>query len=110
MFDLIKNSYLIYGIIVLAAAIQGGFKGSAVSVLAGGILGVLIVAGGAFLGAKPEPKLTAGLICGLIGALGVAGKFLPDFFKKGYVIWPAGVLGFLAVACVALSIAGFVKK
>jgi hypothetical protein len=109
MIDLIKNAYFIVGPIVLAGAIYGGMKGSAVSVFAGGVLGLLIVAGGSFL-ARVEPKVTVGLVLGLIGALGVAGKFLPDFFKKGYAIWPAGILGFLALATVLLTIAGFVKK
>jgi hypothetical protein len=54
----------------------------------------------------------AGSMVSLIagGLLGVAGKFVPDFLKKGYAIWPAGVLGVLGVIGVVLTLVGFFRK
>ena len=98
--------YYIFGAITLAAAIQGKLAGSTISLVAGGILAVLILVGGYLLGANP----TLGLILVLVGSLGVAGRFVPAFFKKGYALWPAGTLGLLGVIGVVLAIAGFLKK
>ncbi len=96
--------YFLFGAITIAAAIQGALAGSMVSLIAGGVLGALVVAGGALSGSN------LGLILALVGSLGVAGKFVPDFLKKGYAVWPAGVLGLLGVIGVILAVVGFFRK
>ena len=98
--------YYVFGAITLAAAIQGMVAGHPASLIAGGILGMLILAGGYFLNSNP----TLALILALLGCLGIAGRFVPLFFSKGHQIWPAGTLGLLAVIGVVLAVVGFVKK
>ncbi len=90
--------YYLFGAITLAAAFQGALAGSMISLVAGGILGALIIAGGFLWGS------TTGVILAMLGSFGIAGKFLPDFFKKGRVLWPAGVLGLLGVVGIALAV------
>lgn len=106
MLDLTKTYYFIFGAITVAAAIQGAMAGSMISLVAGGVLGGLILAGGFLLAAKTQ----LALILALVGAIGVAGKFIPDFFKKGHAIWPAGTLGLLSLISIGLTIAAFAKK
>ena len=53
--------------------------------------------------------LTYGLILGLVITLGLAGRFLPKFFKDGGW-WPAGVEGWLGAAGLILSVLALVKK
>jgi uncharacterized membrane protein (UPF0136 family) len=98
--------YYVFGVITLAAAIQGKLAGSTISLVAGGILALLIIAGGYLLNSNP----TLALVLALVGSLGVAGRFVPAFFKKSYELWPSGTLGLLGVVGVVLAIAGFVRK
>jgi uncharacterized membrane protein (UPF0136 family) len=98
--------HFLFGAITLAAAIQGGLAGSKISLIAGGILGALVIAGGAL----SNSHSTLALILALVGSLGVTGKFLPDFLKKGYAIWPAGVLAALGVISVILTVVGLIRK
>ena len=96
--------YLIaFGAIVIAGGVQGFLKGSKASLIAGGILGALVLAG-AFLHAS-NPKLS--LILALVGSLGVAGKFVPGFLKapdKVAALWPAGTLAVLSVIALVLVV------
>jgi hypothetical protein len=101
---MLKNYLLVFAIIVIAAAIQGAVAGSMISLVAGGVLGGLILAGALMLGANQ----TLALILALVGALGIAGRFIPAFFKKGHAIWPAGILGLLAaiaLVCIIVTLA-----
>jgi hypothetical protein len=98
--------FYLFGAITLAGAVQGFLAGSKVSLIAGGVLAALVLAG-SYLSAN-QPVLGNALV--LLGAVGVAGKFVPAFFKKGYAIWPAGVLGFLGVAAVVLAVLALVRK
>jgi hypothetical protein len=106
MLDLTRTYYFIFGVITLGGAIQGAIKGSMISLGAGGALAALILAG-AFL---ITTKTNLALILALVGAIGVAGKFIPDFIKKGPAIWPAGTLAALSVISIVLTILAFVKK
>ncbi|MES2569663.1 MAG: TMEM14 family protein [Verrucomicrobiota bacterium] len=98
--------YYLFGSITIAAGIQGAMAGSKVSLIAGGILGLLIVAGGHLLPSHP----TAALVLALIGCLGVAGKFVPTYLKKGRAIWPAGILAILGIIGILVTIVGFVQR
>jgi hypothetical protein len=91
-----NNYYFIFGAIIIAAGFQGFLKGSKAS------LGGLVIAG-TILGG------TIGSILALVGSLGIAGKFLPAFLKakdKGAALWPAGVLGIMAVVALVMIIRG----
>jgi uncharacterized membrane protein (UPF0136 family) len=103
---MLKTYLIVFALIVIAGAIQGFVAGSMASLIAGGALGALILAGALLLGANP----TLGLILALVGSLGVAGKFIPDFFKKGNAIWPAGTLALLATISLIWLIVTFVRR
>ena len=105
MNDIARVYFIVFGLITIAGAIQGALKGSMISLVAGGILGALILAGGFLIASNP----TLGLALGLVGSLGVAGRFFPAFLKT-HTIWPHGVLGILGVAAVIIGILGFVKR
>lgn len=100
---MLKIYLIAFGAIVIAGGVQGFLKGSKASLIAGGILGALVLAG-AFLHTT-NPKVA--LILALVGSLGIAGKFVPGFIKapdKVAALWPAGILAILSV--VALVIVG----
>jgi len=106
---MLKTYLFIFGAVILAAGIQGAIAGSAISLIAAGVLGGLVLAGGYFLGTKT----TLALVLALIGAFGIAGRFLPNFLKapdKAAAIWPAGILATLAVISLVLTIMAFVRR
>jgi uncharacterized membrane protein (UPF0136 family) len=104
--------YLIaFAVLVLIGGIQGLMKGSKASIIAAGILGALALIAAYLLKNQPGNR-TLALILALLSFLGVAGKFFPAFLKapnKAAALWPAGLLGTLAVAGLALTIYAFVK-
>jgi uncharacterized membrane protein (UPF0136 family) len=105
---MLKTYLIIFGAIILGAGIQGAIAGSMISLVAAAVLGGLVLAGG-LLG----PNSTLGLVFALIGALGIAGKFLPAFLKapdKAAAIWPAGILAILAVVSLVLTILAFIRR
>jgi uncharacterized membrane protein (UPF0136 family) len=94
------NYLLVFGIVIIAAGIQGFLKGSKASLIAAGILGALVLIGSQGFG-------TLGIVLALVGSLGIAGKFVPAFLKapdKVKAIWPAGILGAMAIVAIALII------
>lgn len=106
---MLKPYLFIFGAVILAAGIQGALAGSTVSLIAAAVLGGLVLAGGFLLGANP----TMALVFALIGALGIAGRFLPVFLKapdKAAAIWPAGILAILAIVSLVLTIMAFVRR
>jgi uncharacterized membrane protein (UPF0136 family) len=104
-----KTYLLVFGIIVLAAAVQGFLAGSKASLIAGGILGVCILTGVFLLG----DNRNVALILALVGSLGIAGRFIPAFFKapdKMAVLWPHATLALLAIIGIALTVKEFMRK
>ena len=94
------NYLFVFGVIIIAAGIQGFLKGSKASLIAAGILGALVLVGSQLAG-------TVGAILALVGSLGIAGKFVPAFFKapdKAKAIWPAGILGAMAIAAIVVIV------
>ena len=94
------NYLFVFGVIIIAAGVQGFLKGSKASLIAAGILGALVLVGSQMAG-------TLGAVLALVGSLGIAGKFVPAFLRapdKGKAIWPAGILGAMAVVAIILII------
>jgi hypothetical protein len=98
--------FYLFGAITLAGAVQGFLAGSKISLIAGGILAALVLAGSYLSSGQP----VLGNILILVGALGVAGKFVPAYFTKGHAIWPAGVLGLLGVIALGLVVVALIRK
>ncbi len=97
---MLKTFLLIFGVVVIAGGVQGFLAGSKASLIAAGILGALIIAGALLLGQKP----TMGLVLALVGAVGVAGRFVPAYLKaddKLGALWPAWVMAVLSVVALA---------
>jgi uncharacterized membrane protein (UPF0136 family) len=105
MNDFTRIYYFVFGLITLGAAIQGLMAGSMISLVAGGICGVLILAGGFLL----PGNASLALILALIGSLGIAGRFVPTYFKS-HTLWPAATLALLSVVSIVLTVLAFVKK
>jgi len=107
MLDPTRFYYYFFGLITLGGGIQGFVtKNSLPSLIAGSICGILLLVAGYLLQAN---KTVPGLVIGLIVTLGLAGQFLPKFFRGGGW-WPAGIEGWLGLAGVVLTILAFVKK
>ena len=107
MLEPTKLFYFVFGLITLGGGIQGFLSaGSKASLIAGGVSGaMLLIAGWLVQSGKTMP----GLILGLVVTLGLAGRFLPLFFKGGGW-WPAGVEGWLGLIGVVLSVLALLKK
>ncbi len=107
MIDLTRLFYYLFGLITLIGGVQAFLSvGSKASLIAGGISGLLLLVAGFLM---QSGKTTPGLILGLVITLGLAGRFLPKFFKDGSW-WPAGVEGWLGLVGLILSVVALVKK
>lgn len=96
---MLQTFLYVFGVLVIAGGVQGLMAGSKASIIAASIIGALILVGAFLLGSMP----TTGLILALIGALGIAGKFLKSFAKasdKAKALWPAGVLSVMSVVAI----------
>ncbi|MGB8170533.1 MAG: TMEM14 family protein [Chthoniobacteraceae bacterium] len=107
MIDLTRLFYFVFGLITLVGGVQAFLSvGSKASLIAGGISGILLLLAGWLV---QTGKVMPGLILGLVITLGLAGRFLPKFFKDGSW-WPAGVEGWLGAIGLILSVLALVKK
>ncbi|EDY17526.1 protein of unknown function UPF0136 [Chthoniobacter flavus Ellin428] len=107
MLDPTRLFYYLFGLLTLIGGIQAFVSvKSKPSLIAGGISGILLLVAGWLL---QSGQIMPGLILGLIICLGLAGRFLPKFFKGGGW-WPAGVEGWLGLIGLVLSVMALVKK
>ena len=100
----------IYFIIFCALTIVGGVigyvkAGSAPSIIAGSITGVLLLIAGFIL---PEHRV-AGLLTALVVSLLLAGQFVPKFIRTGKAM-PAGMMSILSVIGIIVGIVAWLKK
>lgn len=95
-----------------ALTMLGGFVGfikakSVVSLVAGGIAGVLLIVS-AFYCQRIGVSPTVGLVLGLIVSLALAGRFVMAF-RKSRNWMPAGMIAVLSVGGVLATIIGLVQ-
>jgi uncharacterized membrane protein (UPF0136 family) len=101
-----KIYFIVFGLLTIAGGIVGYVKaGSAASIIAGSITGVLLLVA-AFL--LPEHRV-AGLVTALIISVLLAGQFVPKFFRTGRVM-PAGMMSVLSVIGIIAAIVAWVRK
>jgi uncharacterized membrane protein (UPF0136 family) len=101
-----KIYFLIFGLLTIAGGIVGYVKaGSAPSIIAGSITGILLIVAALLL---PEHHL-AGLLIGLIVSLLLAAQFIPKFIRTGKVM-PAGMMSVLSAIGIAMAVFALLKK
>ena len=107
MLDLTKLYLFIFGALTIAGGVMGYVKAhSTISLVAGGICGLLLVASGYLIGTG---KIQPGLILGLVISLALAGQFLPKFLQT-HKVMPAGMMAVLSVIGLVLTAVGLFKK
>jgi uncharacterized membrane protein (UPF0136 family) len=100
---------LIFGVVVLAAGVQGFLAGSTISLIAAGILGACLLVAAFLLGSNT----TVALVLALIGCVGIAGRFTPNFLKasdKVAALWPAGILAVMGIIGLVMVVQAFLKR
>ena len=101
-----KIYFIIFGILTIAGGIIGYVKaGSAPSIIAGSITGILLVIAAWLL---PEHR-AAGLATALIVSLVLAAQFVPKFIRTGKVM-PAGMMSVLSAIGIAMALFAWLKK
>ena len=108
MLQSLEIFYFVFGAITLVGGVMGYVKAhSKPSLIAGGLCGVLLIVAGLLLATQPSRHW--GLVLGLIVSASLAGKFLPHFLTKK-TIFPAGLMAFLGIASIILTILAWYKK
>jgi len=101
-----KIYFIIFGLLTIVGGVMGYVKaGSAASLIAGAICGVLLLIAAFLL----PGYLTPGLILALVVSLTLAGRFLPAFIKTGHLM-PAGLMSVLSVIGIVMAIIALIKK
>ena len=101
-----KIYFIVFGALTIVGGIVGYVKaGSAASIIAGSITGVLLLVA-AFL--LPERRMV-GLATALIISLLLAAQFIPKLLRTGRFM-PAGIMSLLSVIGIIVVIVAWVKK
>jgi uncharacterized membrane protein (UPF0136 family) len=97
---IIKAYYVIFALLTLVGGIIGFVKSkSLVSILAGSVSGVLLVAASFMLPGRPIRAYVIGLLVSVL----LAGKFVPDFIHKKAIV-PGGLMAVLSLAGIVLTL------
>ena len=101
-----KIYFIIFGLLTIAGGIMGYVKaGSAASIIAGAVTGVLLLVA-AFL--LPEHRV-AGLATALIVSLFLAAYFIRKYLST-HAVMPAGLMSALSVIGIIAAIVVWVRK
>ena len=106
MIEIAKNYYFVFGGLAIAGGLMGFIKkGSAASLIAGGLSGILLLIAAIWLKDRPQN----GLILGAVVSFALAGRFIPAFLKK-FDWMPAGLMAVLSVIGLIVTALAFAKK
>jgi uncharacterized membrane protein (UPF0136 family) len=101
-----KIYFIIFGLLTIVGGVIGYVKaGSTASIIAGSILGILLL----FAAYLLPGNLALGLALAAIVSIALAGRFVPIFIKSGQVM-PAGLMSILSVIGVIMAIVAWIKK
>ena len=104
--DATKIYFIIFGALTIVGGIIGYVKaGSAPSIIAGSITGLLLIIAGFIL---PEHRAT-GLATAFVVSLLLAGQFVPKLLRTGKMM-PAGMMSILSVIGLIVAIVAWLKK
>jgi uncharacterized membrane protein (UPF0136 family) len=104
--DATKIYFIIFGALTIVGGIIGYVKaGSAPSIIAGSITGLLLIIAGFIL---PEHR-TAGLATAFVVSLLLAAQFVPKLLRTGKMM-PAGMMSILSVIGLIVAIVAWLKK
>ena len=100
-----KIYFIIFGLLTIAGGAMGYRAGSTISLIAGGISGVLLLVAAFLL----PSHVVVGLVLGGIVSLLLVGKFLPDFIRTGKMM-PAGMMSILSIVGIVFAILAWMRK
>ena len=101
-----KTYFIIFGLLTILGGVIGYVsKGSAASVIAGSISGILLLVAAFLL----PGNVVAGLALAGVVSILLAGRFVPAFMKTGGFM-PAGMMSILSVIGVVIAIAAWIKR
>lgn len=101
-----KLYFIVFGILTIIGGVIGYVKaGSAASIIAGSISGILLLVAAFLLPAH----MVVGLTIGLLISLALAGRFVPAFIRTGGIM-PAGMMSVLSVIGLLVALAAFFKR
>lgn len=101
-----KIYFIIFGLLTIAGGVMGYVKaGSTASIIAGSILGLLLLIGAWLL---PNNAAIALALLFVISAA-IAAQFVPKFLTTGKAM-PAGMMSVLSVIGIVLAIVAWIKK
>ena len=101
-----KIYFLVFGVLTIAGGIVGFVKaGSAPSIIAGSITGILLIVAGLLL---PE-HAAWGIGLGLVVSLVLAAQFVPKFVRTGRFM-PAGIMAVLSAIGIFMAVAAWLRK
>jgi len=104
--DATKIYFIIFGALTIVGGTIGYVKaGSAPSIIAGSITGLLLIIAGFIL---PEHR-TTGLATAFVVSLLLAGQFVPKLLRTGKMM-PAGMMSILSVIGLIVAIVAWLKK
>ncbi|MEP7071185.1 MAG: TMEM14 family protein [Verrucomicrobiota bacterium] len=98
--------FIIFGLLTIVGGVIGYLKaGSVISVVAGGVSGILLVVAALLL---PQHPVAGLILAGLVSFL-LAGQFAPKFLRTG-TLMPAGLMAILSVLGIVMAIAAFLRR
>jgi uncharacterized membrane protein (UPF0136 family) len=101
-----KIYFIVFGLLTIVGGVIGYVKaGSMASIIAGSILGILLLVAAYLL----PGNLALGLALAAIVSIALAGRFVPIFTKSGQVM-PAGLMSLLSVIGVIMAILAWIRK
>lgn len=106
MIGIAKIYFIIFGLLTIAGGVMGYVKaGSVISMVTGGISGVLLLVAAFLL----SGNTTAGLIMAALVSLLLAGRFVPILLGGGRFM-PAGMMSILSLIGIIVCVLAWLKK